>query len=189
MKWSFLIAILSIQLLAQFLLMVSMHFTWPDFSLAQVANSVSKSTSQSPQSFLPLPAKDLTEKLNLRKKTNSNSAIVFNLWASWCEPCKLELPELVEIRKNYKNLELILLTGDVDSDLKEASDILKKVGVDFPTYKLTESPDQFMKNFIDNWSSVVPTTIVFDKTGRKIATWVGRVKKKDLEEKLKKLAL
>jgi len=121
-------------------------------------------------------------------KKGDFKATVLNLWAPWCDPCRDEMPELIRLRKDRlakgASFRLVLLTGDQDTDLKEAGDFLGEKGVDFPVYKLSESPLDFMKTFMPAWPTQVPTTLLFDQEGRLTAKWIGRIKIKDVERKV-----
>lgn len=121
-------------------------------------------------------------------RAGAKKVTVLNLWATWCGPCKDEMPELVSFRKTYapKGVELLLVSGDSAEDLKEAAAFLTAQGVNFPAYRLTEAPDEFMKPLLPDWSATVPTTLIFDAKGKRIAAWVGRVSRKSLESAVDK---
>ena len=146
-----------------------------------LAASASAAASPTP-TLAPLSAKELTAKL-----AKASGPTIVNLWATWCGPCKEEMPELIQAHKEHPGTTLMLITGDTDTDLKEAAAHLAGLHVDFPVYRLSEAPDAFMAPFIKDWPAVVPTTILFDGAGKKAQVWIGRVKKKDLEKKLDEL--
>jgi thiol-disulfide isomerase/thioredoxin len=139
-------------------------------------------TAKTNLKIIPLTAKAMQTKLASQK----DKGVVLNLWATWCEPCKAEMPELIKFQQEHKKdgLDLILLTGDAESDQKEVEDFLVHLKVDFPIYRLAEDPEAFMKNFVNNWPAQVPTTLLFGPDGRLKAQWFGRVKIKDLESKI-----
>lgn len=121
----------------------------------------------------------------LLKKSGVQNTIV-NLWATWCAPCKEEMPELIALRKKLasKGTQLILISADSPESEKEARSFLSEMNVDFTTYRLSESPDAFMKPFLNHWPAVLPTTLAFDKNGKRIGYWMGRISIKDLEKRL-----
>lgn len=135
----------------------------------------------------PLAASDFKSQL----ANGDVKATLLNLWAPWCGSCRDEMPDLVKLRKELlakkASFRLVLLTGDSDTDLKEAAAFLAEKGVDFPSYRLTESPLDFMKAFYPAWPAQVPTTLLFDQDGKLVAKWFGRIKIKDVERKLDEL--
>lgn len=136
--------------------------------------------------LLPLTAQDLRTRLTRTPHTRRDATLV-NLWATWCEPCKSELPELRQIRDEFSTLDLVLISADSESGILTAASFLDRLGLDFATYRLVEPADQFMKGFAPGWSAVVPTTLLFDQNGKRVGIWVGRVKKTALELRLRKL--
>lgn len=130
----------------------------------------------------PLSAVELQKEL----KRSDRQTTVINLWATWCDPCKDEMPELIELRKELlsKGTRLFLVSADSPDSHQDAAQFLKKMGVDFSVYRLAEAPDKFMKPFEPHWPAVLPTTMAFDHNGKRIGYWVGRVPVKELKKRL-----
>jgi thiol-disulfide isomerase/thioredoxin len=125
----------------------------------------------------------LTAKEVVAKAANAKITIV-NLWATWCAPCKEEMPELIRYYKSHatNGAQLLLVSGDSPSEFKEAAEFLAKLGADFPVYRLSEAPDAFMKNLGEpNWPAIVPTTLIYDQKAKRIGYWAKRVPMKELE--------
>lgn len=132
----------------------------------------------------PLTAKELNSKI----KNSGAKITIVNLWATWCEPCKEEMPELVNLRERLasKGVELVLVSADTGADLKKAASFLEQSGVRFQTYRLAQAPDKFMKEFETHWPAVLPTTMVFDIQRQRIGYWTSRVPIKELEARVEK---
>lgn len=113
-------------------------------------------------------------------------ATVFNLWATWCQPCKAEMPELLQIHRERKKagVDLVLVMGEPDGDNAEALSILKGLGVDFTTYRVKGDPEKFMAELVPDWPTVVPTTLVFDPTGKVVGKTYARIRMPELNQKL-----
>ncbi len=135
--------------------------------------------------LIPLSAREL--KLSLAKP--HTKASVVTLWATWCAPCKREVPELVEIQgeQNKKGVQVFLLASDTESDLEEAAAFLGKLKVKFPVYRLSEPVDIFMKEFVEDWPTLIPTTLLFNEKGVLVEKWYGRFKIEALTSRLKQL--
>lgn len=98
-------------------------------------------------------------------KTTNLSAlkgkVVFmNVWATWCPPCRAELPDIEKLYKKMqgKPVEFVMLT--VDEDLQAARDFMKKEGFSFPVYAPTgDLPKQFE-------TQAIPVTFLIDADGK-----------------------
>jgi peroxiredoxin len=87
--------------------------------------------------------------------------IVVNFWATWCKPCKDEMPSLNKLYDTYKDKGLVVLGVSVDKSKKPIVKFLKKVPVDFPILldaNLTVK-DELYKVFS------LPTTFIIDRSG------------------------
>ena len=58
--------------------------------------------------------------------------VMINFWASWCGPCRQEMPLLEGLYQRYQDLGFTLLGVNVDEDSSQAVDYLKKINVSFP---------------------------------------------------------
>ncbi|MDP1632621.1 MAG: TlpA disulfide reductase family protein [Caulobacter sp.] len=97
--------------------------------------------------------------------------VVVNLWASWCAPCKIEMPTLAALQAAYltQPVQIVAISVDRDSDLNLATaDIARNAPLKLyrdPSYKVAFSLEPRAKGF--------PTTIVYDKHGRERARLEG----------------
>lgn len=65
--------------------------------------------------------------------------VMINFWASWCGPCKQEMPLLEDIQKKYGKLGFTLIGVNVEPDSKAANAVLEKIPVSFPVVYDTDS--------------------------------------------------
>lgn len=110
------------------------------------------------------PAPDFTLKsnkdTNIRLKELKGNVVLINFWASWCGPCRQEMPLLEEIYKKYQKYGFELLAINVDEDSTAANDFLKTVDVSFPVlYDQKSTVSQLMG--VD----AMPTTFMVDREG------------------------
>ncbi len=136
----------------------------------------------------PLTAQQLRTMMKSVPGSETKVTVV-NLWATWCAPCVKEMPELVQFAKKYssRGVRLVLVTADDAEDRKKAATFLTKEGIDFQAYYLAEAPDEFMQPFIKNWSSVVPTTVLFNRQGERSSVWAGEINFKELTKRVESL--
>lgn len=97
---------------------------------------------------------------NLRLSEHRGEVILLNFWASWCGPCRQEMPLLNAINDRYSKLGFSVIGVNVDKDSALASKLLKDIPVGFPV-------------LYDNLSlvsatydvSAMPTTVLIDRDG------------------------
>lgn len=105
-------------------------------------------------------------------------AVMLNVWATWCVPCREEFPDLMRVGKAYRDrgLRVVLLSADFGETVPDVPAFLAQHGVDFPSYvRGADETDQAFINGIDpKWSGAMPATWVFDGSGRLRDRWEGR---------------
>lgn len=109
-----------------------------------------------------------------------------NMWASWCAPCKAEIPEIVELRKRYEKegLGVILLSVDQPSERGEASRFLTDLKIDFLSYFAAEPIDQTILAVSGDFAGAIPASFLFNAEGVKVDSWQGGAELKDFEAKI-----
>lgn len=120
--------------------------------------------------------------------------LLVNFWATWCEPCREEFPDLVTIEAEYsqRGLDVIFISLDDPSDIKTAvPDFLREVHAEkLNTYLLNmPEPDVAIKQVDPAWQGAValPVTFLFDAQGKIVFRHRGRVKPAELRAALEAL--
>src|SRR5713226_9102751 len=67
-------------------------------------------------------------------------AVLVNMWATWCGPCREEFPGLVRVARKYEGqgLKVLLVSADTETDLPAVKKFLAEHGVEFPAYLKAE---------------------------------------------------
>ena len=94
--------------------------------------------------------------------------VLLNVWATWCVPCREEFPDLMRLRREYRErgLRLVLVSADTDSQLPAARQFLTEQGVDFLTYLKQGADMPFIEGLDARWSGALPATVLYDGGGR-----------------------
>jgi len=96
--------------------------------------------------------------------------VLLNVWATWCVPCREEFPDLMRLRREYRErgLRLVLVSADVDSQIPAAKRFLSEQGVDFLTYLKQGADMPFIDSLDARWSGALPATLLYDGVGRQL---------------------
>jgi thiol-disulfide isomerase/thioredoxin len=109
-------------------------------------------------------------------------AVLLNFWATWCGPCKIEMPWLVDLQKKYgpQGLQIVGVAMDDTSD-KEIADFTHKMGVNYVVLKGTEKVG-------DLYGGVegLPTTYYLDRSGKVVDKTLGLASESVIEDAIKK---
>jgi len=87
--------------------------------------------------------------------------VMINFWASWCGPCRQEMPLLESIYKKYNKLGFTLLGVNVEPDSKAADDWLRDTPVSFP---ILYDKDSKVSKLYD--VAGMPSTVIIDRSGK-----------------------
>ena len=116
--------------------------------------------------------------------------ILFDFWATWCDPCREELPVLAAVEKDLRNRGFVLVTISADEPEQEdaASALLGRTGVRPPAYINRAGNDEDFINFIDRkWSGALPALFLYDRQGRRVASFIGETERDEIEAAVRKL--
>lgn len=109
--------------------------------------------------------------------------VVLNFWASWCEPCREEMPELSELHTAYKNKNVVVL-GMAIEDVAGINDFLKETKVSYPLFA-ADVQGMDIATSLGNNKGVLPYTVIIKVDGTVVKTYFGRITKPLLEQTLK----
>lgn len=109
-------------------------------------------------------------------KANKGKIVMINFFATWCPPCREEIPSLIRIRESYGKDKLLLLGASVDEDNAALEKYVAKAKINYPVKKA--SPDLTQAVGV----SGIPHMLVFDGKGEVVGNASGLVPEKILRE-------
>jgi peroxiredoxin len=126
--------------------------------LAAAATSVTAGGSSMPAPDFALPARDGGE---LRLSELRGQVVMINFWATWCGPCRQEMPLLEQIHEKYEPLGFTMLGVNVEQDSAAAREWLKNIPVSFPI--LFDTKSAVSASF---GVEAMPSSVLIDREGR-----------------------
>lgn len=117
-------------------------------------------------------------------------AVLVNFWATWCLPCREEMPELVKLenRMNGKPFQLVVISTDEPEQAQDAFKFVESNRVPAPSYiKQTGNNDKFINAFDPEWTGAVPALFLYDRTGKRVKSWIGEAEIASVESAIREL--
>lgn len=117
--------------------------------------------------------------------------LLVNFWATFCDPCRDEFPDLVKIDKDYRprSLEFVTVSLDDFSDIKTGvPKFLDSMNAKMPAYLLNVSDPEPAINLLDpRWQGDLPATFLFNEKGEVVYKHIGRVNTAELRQAIEKV--
>jgi len=98
---------------------------------------------------------------NLRLQEQRGRVVMINFWATWCGPCRVEMPHLSRLYEKYRGSGFTVLAVNIDEDPHKAASLAKQLGMRFPVLLDTEKKVSRLYDL-----STMPSTILIDRDGR-----------------------
>ncbi len=97
---------------------------------------------------------------NVRLQEQRGQVVMVNFWATWCAPCREEMPHLERLYQKYRASGFVLLGVNVDDDVGNAVVLAQKLGVKFPVLLDTDKKVSRLYQL-----SSMPSTVLIDRDG------------------------
>ncbi|HWR76129.1 MAG TPA: TlpA disulfide reductase family protein [Thiobacillus sp.] len=111
--------------------------------------------------------------------------VVLNFWASWCAPCREEMPDFVDLRTQFRPSGVEFVGIAIDNPANVAQ-FLQRQPVNYPIL-IGEGAAHSLARQLGNPSGALPFTIVLDRDGNIVLSHLGRLPRATLETALRKI--
>ncbi len=120
---------------------------------------------------------------------NKPRPLLISFWATWCEPCRAEFPDLVKIDAEFRPRGLDFIAVSID-DVSEINTtvpkFLKEMRARMPAYLLNTLEPEAAIQFVDpQWSGSLPATFLYDAKGKLVFKHLGRINTDELRTAIK----
>ncbi len=148
--------------------------------------SSASSVGGGPETTLSIPALDGSQATLAQYK---GKVVLVNFWATWCQPCKIEIPWLIEFNQKYGPKGLVILGVAMDDEGKKAVEPF----VQKQQFTVNGQPAQMnypillgSDKIADKFGGLIglPTSMLYSRDGKKIKTIIGLINYDDLSKAL-----
>lgn len=126
----------------------------------------------------------------LQREPNDKRPLLLNFWATWCDPCREEFPDLVKLDADYKNLPLNFIAVSLDDITDVQSEVPKFLSLMKATMPVVllnvKDPEPAIKIVDPTWDGQLPATFLYDKDGKIVFKHFGKIKPDELRAAIDK---
>jgi thiol-disulfide isomerase/thioredoxin len=150
----------------------------PPASAEGPTEAVAPTADAEPRGLTRASAEDLLAAIRERGK----KATLVNAWASWCGPCRRELPMLQALAANLKpqGVEVVLVSVDEEKDAPKAESYLADNRITLRSYLVSGSLQDFKQGINPRWPGMLPASFLFDRGARLVHFWGGEAFENEL---------
>ena len=130
------------------------------------------------------------EALIAKLQASGRKGTLVNAWASFCGPCKREIPMLEGIAKKLrpKGIDVVLVSVDEPADQPKAEAFLKERGIALQSYLAARPLGAFKAGMNPRWPGMLPASVLFDDKGKLRYYWGGEAFENEVTPVLEALA-
>jgi len=167
-----------VKLIFAFLLLVIMPFNCDSNKSSDISQEEKKSQASEPKPAQDFTLKDLSGN-DVKLSSLKGKAVIINFWATWCYPCREEIPDLQKSYEENKDKGLIILGVNIKENESKVSKFAKD-------YKMTYPILLDIDGTISDTYRVfgIPISFFIDRNGLVKDSFIGMLTKKDLSKKL-----
>ena len=133
--------------------------------------------------------RNLVDGKNISLADMKGRILIVNFWATWCPPCRAEIPGFIELYSEYKDKNVTIIGISVDSGDAVVKKFIESQKINYPIIMSTKKLQADYEKFINQRIKAIPTTIVINQKGEMANVYVGapRNPKSVFEAEIQKL--
>ena len=114
----------------------------------------------------------------------SGNVIVLNFWATWCTPCRIEVPRLIKLQDQFRAKGLTVVGLSMDTELQKVRDYAQRTGINYPILVIG-TDHAIEKAYAPIWG--VPSTVLIRRNGLICRRQMAFVSDRDFENRIRGL--
>ena len=111
-----------------------------------------------------------------------NQVVIINVWATWCAPCRRELPVLEKLQAAYRDRVRVLAVLQDNVSDEFAKKFVAQAGLSFSVVRSSDEIERRLPAIL-----LIPMTFVIDREGRMVSMFAGEADANELEREVKRL--
>ena len=143
--------------------------TPPTATAATAATTkATKATTKATKATAFMPVDDKTYG-SLIQQAHRGKLLIVNFWASYCQPCLTEIPDLQVLAQKYKDrVDVVFVSTDEPAAVAHAQSVLARRSLTVPSFIVSNAdPRPFITLIDDKWQGEMPTTVIYGPDGKK----------------------
>ncbi|NOT13058.1 MAG: TlpA family protein disulfide reductase [Methylococcaceae bacterium] len=149
-------------------------------TLAITSGVLTRNSWSLKQTTIPLPAFNLSDLSGKQHDISEwkGKILIINFWATWCPPCKKEIPEFIALQNDYSDQGLQFIGVAIDNR-NDVNEFLTTIKINYPIL-IAEDEGIALINKLGDTSGTVPFTVVVDPDGQIIYRHPGNFSKNQI---------
>ncbi|MBU6402153.1 MAG: TlpA family protein disulfide reductase [Verrucomicrobia bacterium] len=144
-------------------------------------NSERPDRGSPPTQAPPWEMRDVEGKL-LKSPDLKGKVVILDFWATWCGPCRLEIPDLVKLHKQYRSQGLVVIGASLDDGSAVVKSFMKQFNIGYPVAMADEKIQRAFGGI-----EAIPTTYIIDREGGIVHKHVGYTDRAQFEREIRPL--
>jgi len=144
-------------------------------------------SAETPRIAGDVDAKGLARRIAQEK----GRVVLVNFWATWCPPCRDELPDLSRLQRKYasRGFQVLGVSTDLASQMPAVEKLLADLKPSFPNYRKTSGGDdgKFIDAVDPSWGGELPFSVLYGRDGKKARVLSGQQTFRQFEQEILKL--
>lgn len=143
------------------------------------ASACQRGTSAAPAVPIDFAAPDLFSNTSIKLSDFDGDVILVNFWASWCGPCQVEIPGLIELHRRYKDKGVTVIGVAMDDTEDDARQAARQLGIDYPVVRGSDAVSRRFGGIVG-----FPTTFILDRRRVPVVSYPGLASPRAMEQQI-----